>query len=86
MIALIKQKIDYVVVSAPQWKSFVGISKQSGVRKTQKQLSVSIVQSRYGITCKKDDIADSILIGTYVTHECIKEKASEGFSWDMETY
>ena len=86
MISLIKNKKDYIIVSAPQWKSFQGITIKSRDRETQKKLSVSLAKSKFQADCETDDVADSILIGDYAYNECVKTKANPSNAWDIEAY
>lgn len=77
MISLIKNETDYILASAPQWKPFAGITALAKDRKTQKELSLKIVKSKFNIDCTHDDVSDAILIGYYAINECVKNKADD---------
>lgn len=68
-ILALEKKVKFISAVAYQWKESTGCL--TGKRKAQKKKSIQRVNEIYGFNIDDDDIADSILIGRYVSKDCI---------------
>lgn len=64
-------RVGYLVVEPSVWKSYVGIKARR--RDDQKKEAMILVEQKYGIKCKTDDLADSICIGLWATGNLLKD-------------
>lgn len=78
-ILSIEKNILFLSQVPYNWKKGVGISlgvsnNDKKRRDKQKESSVDIVNRKFGLSIKDNDISDSILIGYHTVNNCIKEQ------------
>ncbi|MGL6132199.1 MAG: hypothetical protein ACRCZ9_11370, partial [Fusobacteriaceae bacterium] len=61
------KKVDYTIITAPEWKSHYKMLGTGKTREVQKQMAINKTSA------DSDDLADSLLIGAYTWNEVIIE-------------